>query len=73
MKRDLLWIIRHLFYLYGFEEVFLGYADKRQNIAKEAAVVFIAQEIPRVFGAISQETWAEKEQIYMRNMFWFSE
>lgn len=33
--------------------------DKRPNITKDAPIAFTAQEIPRVWGAVSQEPWIE--------------
>ena len=61
------WIIRHLFHLYGSEVISVT-EDKRINIiTKDALIVLIAQEIPRVLGTVSRESWTD--QTYMRNIY----
>lgn len=45
----------HPFYLYG-SELILGAEDKRlHGITKDASIVLVTQEIPQVWGAMSQE------------------
>lgn len=50
MERSLLWITRHLFLLYGSEGI-SGTKKNRTNIMIEDTL--IAQEIPRICGAMS--------------------
>lgn len=50
----------------------LGTEEKRPNImTKDVLFVLTVQEIPRVWGARSQELWTKTK--YIRNIFWSSE
>ena len=56
-----------LFYLYG-SEAFSGTEDKRPNrITKYTPIALIAQKIPRIWGAVSQEHG--QRQKYIKNIF----
>ena len=54
----MLWITRYSFYLYGSKAT----EDKRPNImTKGASTAPVAQEIPRVWGALS----CDADQVYI--------
>lgn len=63
-----LWIIRYLFHLYG-SEAFSGTEDKRPNmITKYTPIALIAQESPRIWGAVSQEH-GQRQNILKKTYF----
>ena len=57
----------HPFHFYS-SEVISGTEEKRPSIiAKDVPIAFIAQEIPRVLGAVSQEAWIRTKCSFLIN------
>lgn len=54
--------MRHLCHLFG-PEMFLVIEDEKPNITKDVPIALIDQEIPRVWGAMSQELWKKTKYI----------
>lgn len=50
------------FHLYGSEAI-LGAEGKRPNVTKDTPIALTAQEMPRVWGAVSLEPWTEDQII----------
>ena len=70
VKRGLLRITRHPFHLYDSKAI-SGTEDKRPNIiTKDAPIALIAQEIPRVWGAVSQELTHRIKSYLELNVGW---
>lgn len=65
VKRSLLWITIDPFHFYDFD-VILGTEDKGQNIiTKDALIALMAQEIPGVLRAVSQEPETNTKYIFL--------
>lgn len=58
--------MRHLCHLFG-PEMFLVIEDEKPNITKDVPIALIDQEIPRVWGAMSQEFRMETKYISYQN------
>ena len=64
VERVWLWITRCPFHFYG-SEVISGTEGKRPNIiTKDALITLITQEIPRIWGPVSQEEWTKTKCIW---------